>query len=114
MGIMRLNVRQIGHVAVVDLSGNITIGGGDAVLRQGVFKLLEDNQKHILLNLQHVLYMDSSGIGEMAACYKAAKKKNGSIKLLSPSEKVRDQLQITKLEDEFEIYRNEKEALSSF
>ena len=114
MEIMRLNVRQMGHVAVVDLSGNITIGGGDAVLRQGVFKLLENDQKHILLNLQHVPYLDSSGIGEMVACYKAAKKKNGSIKLLSPSARVRDLLQITKLEEVFEIHRNEKEALSSF
>ncbi len=111
---MRLSVRQIGHVAVVDLAGKITEGEGDAVLREGVFKLLQSDQKQILLNLRKVPYMDSSGIGEMVACYKAARDKNGTVKLLNPSEKVSDLLQITWLEEMFETYRNEKEALRSF
>jgi len=84
------------------------------VLREGVFKLLQSDQKQILLNLRQVPYMDSSGIGEMVACYKAARNKNGTIKLLDPSERVSDLLQITRLEEVFETYRNEKEALRSF
>ena len=111
---MKLNVRQIGHVAVVDLAGKITVGEGDAVLREGVFELLQSDQKQILLNLRKVPYMDSSGIGEMVACYKAARDKNGTVKLLNPSEKVSDLLQITRLEEVFETYRDEKEALHSF
>ena len=111
---MKLNVRQIGHVAVVDLAGKITIGEGDAVLRAGVFKLLRSDQKQILLNLRKVPYMDSSGIGEMVACYKAARDKNGTVKLVNPSEKVSDLLQITRLEEVFETYCDEKEALNSF
>ena len=111
---MRLKVRQIGHVVVVDLAGKITVGEGDVVLREGVFKLLQGDQKQILLNLRKVPYMDSSGIGEMVACYKAARNKNGTVKLLSPSEKVSNLLQITRLEEVFETYRNEKEALRSF
>ncbi len=111
---MKLNVRQIGHVAVVDLAGKITVGEGDAVLREGVFKLLQSDQKQILLNLRKVPYMDSAGIGEMVACYKAARDKNGTVKLLNPSEKVSDLLQITRLEEVFETYRDEKEALHSF
>ena len=111
---MKLNVRQIGHVAVVDLTGKITVGEGDAVLREGVFELLQSDQKQILLNLRKVPYIDSSGIGEMVACYKAARDKNGTVKLLNPSEKVSDLLQITRLEEVFETYRDEKEALRSF
>jgi anti-anti-sigma factor len=75
---MKLNVRQVGHVAVVDLAGKITVGEGDAVLREGVFKLLQSDQRQILLNLGKVPYIDSSGIGEMVACYKAARDKNGT------------------------------------
>ena len=111
---MILNVRHFGHVAVVDLAGKITVGEGDAVLRERVFKLLQSDQKQILLNLRKVPYMDSAGIGEMVACYKAARGKNGTVKLLNPSEKVGDLLQITRLEEVFETYRNEKEALRSF
>ena len=111
---MKLNVRQIRHVAVVDLAGKITVGEGDAVLREGVFELLQSDQKQILLDLRKVPYMDSAGIGEMVACYKAARDKNGTVKLLNPSEKVSDLLQITRLEEVFETYRDEKEALHSF
>ena len=111
---MKVNIRQIGHVNVVDLSGKITIGEGDVVLREEVTKLLEDGSKAVLLNLERVSYMDSAGIGELVACYKRAKEKNGVVKLLNPSGKVYDLLQLTKLEEVFETYRDEKEALVSF
>jgi anti-sigma B factor antagonist len=111
---MRVNVRKIGHVDIVDLSGKITIGEGDVVLRDKVTELLDNGGTHILLNLEKVSYMDSAGIGELVACYKRAKEKDGTVKLLNPSGKVYDLLQLTKLEEVFETYRDEKEALVSF
>jgi anti-sigma B factor antagonist len=111
---MRVNVRKIGHVDIIDLSGKITIGEGDVVLRDKVTELLDSGSAHILLNLEKVSYMDSAGIGELVACYKRAKEKDGTVKLLNPSGKVYDLLQLTKLEEVFETYRDEKEALVSF
>ncbi|HKQ60120.1 MAG TPA: STAS domain-containing protein [Candidatus Polarisedimenticolaceae bacterium] len=111
---MKANVRRVGHVAVLDLSGKITIGEGDVILREKVQELIDAGQQHILLNLEKVSYMDSAGIGELVACYKRAKEKNGTVKLLSPSGKVYDLLQLTKLEEVFETFRDEKEALVSF
>ena len=111
---MKATVRNVGHVAIVDLSGKITIGEGDVVLRERVHELLEGGQKHVLLNLEKVSYMDSAGIGELVACYKRAKEKEGTVKLLNPSGKVYDLLQLTKLEEVFETYREENEALVSF
>lgn len=111
---MKVNVRKIGHVDIVDLSGKITIGEGDVVLRDKVTELLDNGSTHVLLNLEKVSYMDSAGIGELVACYKRAKEKEGTVKLLNPSGKVYDLLQLTKLEEVFETYRDEKEALVSF
>jgi len=111
---MKASIRNVGKVAIVDLSGKITIGEGDVVLRERVTELLDGGQKHILLNLEKVGYMDSAGIGELVACYKRAKEKTGTVKLLNPSGKVYDLLQLTKLEEIFETYKDEKEALVSF
>jgi len=111
---MKVNIRQEGDVSVVDLSGKITIGEGDVVLREKVQDLLDFDQKKILLNLEKVSYMDSAGIGELVACYKRAKEKEGTVKLLNPSGKVYDLLQLTKLEDVFDTYKNEQEAVDSF
>jgi anti-sigma B factor antagonist len=58
--------------------------------------------------------MDSAGIGELVACYKRAKEKGGTVKLLNPSGKVLDLLTLTKLEEVFETYRQEQEAVGSF
>jgi anti-sigma B factor antagonist len=58
--------------------------------------------------------MDSAGIGELVACYKRAKEKGGNVKLLNPSGKVLDLLTLTKLEEVFETYRQEQEAVGSF
>jgi anti-sigma B factor antagonist len=111
---MKATVRDIGKVSVVDLSGKITIGEGDVVLREKVIELLDGGRQNIILNLGKVSYMDSAGIGELVACYKRAKEKQGNVKLLNPSGKVYDLLQLTKLEEVFETYKDEKEALVSF
>ncbi len=111
---MKATVRKLGRVAVVDIVGKITIGEGDVLLRQKVQELLEAGESRILLNLEKVKYMDSAGIGELVACYKRAKEKEGTVKLLNPSGKVYDLLQLTKLEEVFDTYRDEGEALGSF
>jgi anti-sigma B factor antagonist len=111
---MKATVREIGKVSVLDLSGKITIGEGDVVLREKVTELLESGRLNILLNLGKVSYMDSAGIGELVACYKRAKEKTGIVKLLNPTGKVYDLLQLTKLEEVFETFADEKEGLVSF
>jgi anti-sigma B factor antagonist len=111
---MKATVRQIGHVHVLDVAGKITIGEGDVVLRNKFQELLDSGARNILLNLEKVSYMDSAGIGELVACYKRAKEKEGTVKLLNPSGKVYDLLQLTKLEEVFETFKDEKEALVSY
>ncbi len=111
---MKTSVRQVGHVSILDISGKITIGEGDVVLREKVNELLDSGQKNLLLNLEKVSYMDSAGIGELVACYKRAKEKEGTVKLLNPSGKVYDLLQLTKLEEVFETFRDEGAALVSY
>ena len=111
---MKASIRKLGKVSVVDISGKITIGEGDVQLREKVNELLDSGESRILLNLEKVKYMDSAGIGELVACYKRAKEKEGTVKLLNPSGKVYDLLQLTKLEEVFDTYKDEGEALGSF
>ena len=111
---MKTTVRTVGQVSVVDLQGKITIGEGDVVLRDKVQELLDGGHKKILLNLEKVSYMDSAGIGELVACFKRSREKGGTVKLLRPSGKVEDLLQLTKLWEVFEIFSEEPAAIASF
>jgi len=111
---MKVNLREYGDVTVVDLNGKITIGRGDVVLRETVQQLFDEGKRQVLLNLSGVSYMDSAGIGELVACHKRAIEKSGTLKLLNPSGKVYDLLMLTKLDEVFETFREEKAALVSF
>jgi anti-sigma B factor antagonist len=111
---MKASVRHQGKVTVVDLSGKITIGDGDLKLREAVNALLDEGRKSVVLNLKSVSYMDSAGIGELVACYKRAAEKGAKLKLLNPGGKVQDLLVLTRLQEIFEIFRDESDAIDSF
>jgi len=106
--------RDAGPVTVVDLSGRITLGDGSALLRKTIRGLLDDQRTKILLNLADVDYIDSSGIGELVSAFTAVRNRNGDLKLLQLTKKVRDLLQITKLYTVFDVYSDEHTALQSF
>lgn len=106
--------RDAGHVTVVDLSGRLVLGDGSALLRKTIRGLLGEQRKLILLNLENVDYIDSSGIGELVSGYTGVKNQGGDLKLLHLTKKVKDLLQITKLYTVFEVFTDEGSAISSF
>ena len=111
---MALNVRNAGKVRIVDVTGDVTIGKGDVALRETVQGLLANGHAKILLSLQKVGYIDSAGLGELVACKKRSADKGGDTKLLLPTKRVRDLLVLVKLNDVFDIFEDELEAIGSF
>jgi anti-sigma B factor antagonist len=101
-------------VAIIDLSGNITLGGGNIFLKQTLRSLAEQNEKRVLLNLSNVHYIDSSGLGELVAGYTAIGKAGGELKLLNLTDRVRDLMMITKLLTVFDAYTDEATAVAAF
>ena len=114
MAELNIRERQAGDITVLDMDGRITIGEGSVALRSAIRRLLEEGKKQILLNLAGVVYIDSSGIGELVSSYTAINKEAGELKLLSLTQKLRDLLTITKLLTVFDAYETESDALSSF
>jgi anti-sigma B factor antagonist len=111
---MKVSTRQVDGVTILDLSGRITLGEGSVQLRDAVRDLLAKGQKHILLNLADVNYIDSSGIGELVSAYTTVRNQGGELKLLKLTKKVHDLLQITKLYTVFDVKEDEAKAVASF
>jgi anti-sigma B factor antagonist len=111
---MKISVRQVDGVTIVDCSGRITLGEGSVTLRDTVREILAKGQKKILLNLADVNYIDSSGIGELVSAFTTTKNQNGELKLLKLTKKVNDLLQITKLYTVFDVKDDETAAVKSF
>ena len=55
-------VRHVNGVAVVDLSGEITLGDSCGLVRDTIADLIEAGHKDILLNVGSVNYVDSAGL----------------------------------------------------
>jgi anti-sigma B factor antagonist len=111
---MKATNRQVDGVAVVDMSGRITLGEGSVVLRDTIRDLIGKGSKKILLNLGDVTYIDSSGIGELVSAFTAVRREGGELKLLKLTKKVHDLLQITKLYTVFDIEDDEATAIQAF
>ena len=111
---MEIAERSAGDVTVLDLTGRMTLGEGDEVLREKVNDLVVQGKKKLILNLGGVPYVDSAGLGEIVRTYTTVSRQGGSLKLLSLTKRITDLLSITKLLTVFETYDNEADAVRSF
>ena len=111
---VKLTIRQVGSVTVIDATGRITLGEGASAFRDAIRDLATKGDKKILVNLSDVSYIDSSGIGEMVSSYTTVTNHGGQLKLLGLNKRVKDLLQITKLYTVFEVFDDEASAVRSF
>ena len=111
---MKVATRQVDGITILDLSGRITLGEGSVTLRDAVHDVLAKGSKKILLNLENINYIDSSGIGELVSGFTSVRNSGGELKLLNLTKKVHDLLQITKLYTVFDIWDNEASAISAY
>ncbi len=111
---LKVNVRQVGQVAVIDLGGKITLGEGSGTLRDTVAEVVAKGNKNILLNMADVTYIDSAGLGELVGSYASITNKGGQLKLVNLQNKVKDLMQITKLHTVFHVFDAEDEAIASY
>ena len=66
------------------------------------------------MNLHDVGYVDSSGLGELVKADTTVRNQGGQMKLVNPSKRVQDLLQMTKLSAVFPIEADEASAIQSF
>ena len=114
MTIFKIEKRQVEDITILDMSGKMRIGESGTVFCNTIHGLVEDGRRKILLNLQGVTHIDSTGLGELIASYNTLDKKGGQVKLLHLTQRVRELMILTKLLTVFDIYENESEALDSF
>jgi anti-sigma B factor antagonist len=111
---MKIEARIVGDVQILDCSGKITLGEGTMSIRNTVRDILGSGSKKIILNLANVVYVDSSGVGELVSTYTTVVNGGGRLKLLGLTKKIQELLTITKLLTVFDVFEDEKAALASF
>jgi anti-sigma B factor antagonist len=106
--------REKEGIVIIDLKGRLVVGDGASALRDTITRVKDANQNRIILNLQNVDYIDSSGLGGLVICFTSLQKAGGALKLMCLNRRNIELLLLTKLSTVFELFDNEQDAVNSF
>ena len=108
---MEIKIKEINEVTVVGIEGKLdTSTSPEAVAKIG--NLLDDGQKKIILNLENLNYLSSSGLRVFLVLAKRLKSSGGIIKLCCPNDVVKDILDISGFDTIIDVRNTEEEAIS--
>ena len=111
---LEINRREREGVTILDLKGRLIVGEPSGKIREAINAEITWDRKRIILNLEHVDYIDSTGLGSMVICFTTLQKSGGQMKLLNLNKRNIELLLLTKLSTVFEIFNNEQDAVNSF
>jgi anti-sigma B factor antagonist len=110
---MEINRREVGDIVVFDINGEIDLYNAPEI-KEKIKDELNKNKVNVIINLDRVSYIDSSGIGVLISSLSNLKKIGGALKLINVYASVRKVFELTKLTSFFDIYDNESDAISAF
>jgi anti-sigma B factor antagonist len=100
-------------VTILALKGRITVGEVTPV-RDKITELVAAGHHQVVLDLQHVDYIDSTGLGNLVISYTQVKNAGGALKLLHLNKRNVELLALTRLHTVFEVFAEETDAVNSF
>lgn len=109
---LRLESRPVGDVLLMQCHGRIVAGNEVFTLHARVVDAIE-KYGDVVLQLDQVEFVDSSGLGAMMRLVQAARSKGGDLKLTGVPPKVYKVLQLTNLLAQFEVYDSIEEAITA-
>ena len=112
---MEIRHRSIGAAAALDVTGRLVLGEnpGNGRLKDAVTELLHSGQRDIIVNLNGVSQVDTSGLTALVSAHIAAAKRDGRMKLVNANQRLRQVLRATRLDTVFEVFDTESDALES-
>ena len=111
---MNLNIKRVDKVVVVYLPGRLDVHLS-AEIEKEINKIIQNEpDMHLLMNLQNVEYMSSSGLRIFVSTMRILKEQKRMLKLCNMNNAVKKIFEVVELMDMFDIYDSEEEALKSF
>ncbi len=111
---IKIDVRPKGNdITLIILRGEI---GTETVnqFKDKIDQIVNDGKSKLIMDFQEVNYLNSMGLGVVAATLKKVKKVKGDLKLINLSPAVQELFELTRLTKVFEIFDSEENAVKSF
>ena len=111
---MNYSVSEQDDIIIISLTGKI-MGGPEATeINEEFNQLIDDKKLKVIIDLEKVEWMNSSGLGILIGAVSLYKNNNGQLRLINVSERIQNLLKITKLSGIFEMSNSLEDAISSF
>ena len=108
-----LNKKQVGDKLVVYLEGRLDVSVANDVEEELADMIEKDNATNLILNMDKVEYMSSSGFRACSATLRKLNAKEGTLKLCNIRPSVKRIFDVIELTSLFDIYESEADALSN-
>lgn len=111
---MNLHMEERGAVMLLVVREERLDAHNSGDLKAQMLKLFEEGKTSLVIDLQDVRFVDSSGLGALVSGFKNASSRNGNLKLSGLQLQVKSMFELTRLHRVFEIFNDVEEALDSF
>ncbi|MDQ0233609.1 STAS domain-containing protein [Metabacillus malikii] len=99
---IKVEIKSLDNKKQVFIEGEIDVYTAQK-LKETLHPLAEGENPHVIINLEHVSYMDSTGLGVFIGFLKLIRKKDGQLSLVQLSERLERLFRITGLNDIIDI-----------
>jgi anti-anti-sigma factor len=103
--------RRAAGAVVLEVRGHLTLQDDERKLMSAVADHLAAGDRRFVLNLRHVGFIDSTGIGEIVGAYVRVTRQGGPFRICEASSRVKEVLKATALDSVLEMYEHEIDAL---
>lgn len=111
---MKFTLKVVGDVCVLKLDGKFMAGGDSFFLREKIKNVLSMGIEKLLIDMDSVPYIDSTGVGFLVSSHTSLKSQGGQLKLLRVKPKILEVFKVMSLLSIFELFEDEEEAMKSF
>ena len=111
---MEIEEKESGGVTILGLKGRLILGEQTDLVRGKIDGLVQQGCRRLVLNLQEVSSIDSTGLGVIIGTYTVLKDQGGQLKLLSVPKRIQELLVLTDLATLIDSFELEQDAVRSF
>jgi len=109
---MNLNLEKINGFDILTVQDQRIDAHNSAELKEYLSQLIERGETQIIVQLEHVRFIDSSGLGALLSGHKQLASKAGKFALSNIQPQVLSMFELTRLNRVFDIYTDIDEAVT--
>ena len=110
---LKIETNNIENIKVIKIEGDVDLYSSPQI-RKTIIDLIDKKESALLINLDGVSYMDSSGVATLVEGLQRMREYNGRLMICNIHGAVRDVFELSRLDKVFQIFETETDALKVY